>query len=119
MKALLCKINAMLTAVATGFRPLLLLFIRLYWGWQCFLTGRGKLSDLSRPTQFFASLHLPAPHANALVVSLSEPIGGILIMLGLGTRWLTPLLIFEMVIAYVTADQEALRSILSDPDKFT
>ena len=31
----------------------LLLIIRLFWGWQFFLTGKGKLMDLSKPTQYF------------------------------------------------------------------
>ena len=119
MSILLHKLNAFLATLAGAFAPLLLLFIRLYWGWQYFLTGKGKLSHLDKVTQFFASLHLPAPHANAVFVGVSEAGGGILIILGLGTRWLTPLLIFEMVIAYATADREALKSIFFDPDKFT
>jgi len=119
MPSFLCKINAFLATIASAFAPLLLLLIRLYWGWQYFLTGKGKLAHLDKITQYFGSLKIPAPHANAVFVSVSEAVGGILIILGLGTRWLTPLLIFEMVIAYVTADNEALKSIFSDPDKFT
>lgn len=101
------------------FAPVLLLFIRLYWGWQYHLTGAGKLSDLSRPTRFFVSLHIPAPHLNAVVVSVTECFGGLLLMAGLGTRFLTPIFIFEMLIAFVTADREAFGAIFSDPDKFT
>src|ERR1700733_127960 len=107
MNAFLVKTSALLAAAAGAFQPLLLLFIRLYWGWQYFLTGKGKLPDLSKPTQFFVSLHIPAPHLNAVVVSLTEATGGILIILGLGTRWITPVLIFEMLMAFVTADREA------------
>ena len=119
MNAPLAKVNDALAAAGRMLQPLVLLFIRLYWGWQYFLAGKGKLADLSKPTHFFASLHIPAPAANAVIVSVSEAAGGILLMLGLGTRWFTPLFIFEMLIAFVTADREALGSIFSDPDKFT
>ena len=30
-----------------------LLIIRLYWGWQFFLTGKGKLMNLDRTAGFF------------------------------------------------------------------
>jgi putative oxidoreductase len=119
VKSILSRFNDLLTSLATCFQSVFLLFIRLYWGWQYFQTGKGKLGDLDKVTAFFTSLHVPAPRANAVFVSISELIGGVLIMLGLGTRWLTPLLIFEMLIAYLTADREALKSIFSDPDKFT
>lgn len=119
MNALFAQVNAALAAAGRMLQPLVLLLLRLYWGWQYFLAGKGKLADLSKPTHFFASLHIPAPAANAVVVSVSETVGGLLLMAGLGTRWFTPLFIFEMLIAFVTADREALGSIFSDPDKFT
>lgn len=31
-----------------------LLIIRLYWGWQFFLTGKGKLMNLDKTASFFA-----------------------------------------------------------------
>ena len=119
MNALLLRIDAALAAAGRMLQPLVLLVLRLYWGWQYFLTGKGKLADLSKPTQFFTSLHIPAPAANAVFVSVTETAGGLLLMAGLGTRWFTPLFICEMLIAFVTADREALGAIFSDPDKFT
>jgi len=96
----------------------LLLIIRLYWGWQFFMTGKGKLGDLSRPTEYFASLHIPAPHLNAIIVGCTECFGGLLFLLGLGSRFFAALFVFEMIVAYVTSEQEALRAIFSDSDKF-
>lgn len=112
--------NDALGAIGRCFQPVLLLFIRLYWGWQYFITGKGKFSDLSAPTKYFEEkLHIPLPHLNAVVVATTECVGGLLLMAGLGTRYLTPIFIFEMLIAFVTADREAFGSIFSDPDKFT
>ena len=82
------------------------------------MTGRGKLGDLSRPTQYFANLHIPAPHLSAIVVSCTECFGGLLLLLGLGSRFLSAVFIFEMIVAYVTSEPEALRAIFSDSDKF-
>ena len=116
--SLLTTPNRWLAALGSSFQSLLLLVIRFYWGWQFFLTGKGKLADLSRPTQFFASLRIPAPHLNAVVVSTTECVGGLLLLLGLGSRFITPIFIFEMIIAYATSEREALHAIFSHPDKF-
>jgi putative oxidoreductase len=114
----LSKLNARLASVGGCFESILLLLVRLTWGWQFFLTGRGKLGDLSRPTQYFAQLHIPAPHLNAIVVSVTECLGGLLLLLGLGSRFIAPIFIFEMIVAYATSEQEAVHAIFSDPDKF-
>ncbi len=95
-----------------------LLAIRLYWGWQFFQTGWGKLQNIPHVTQFFQSLHIPMPEANAWVVAIMECFGGLLLMAGLGSRLVAFALAFDMIIAYITADSEALKSIFSDSDKF-
>ena len=61
----------------------LLLAVRLYWGWQFFQTGWGKIHDISKPIQFFTSLGIPFPTANAYFVSYLECVGGILLAIGL------------------------------------
>ncbi|MEO7600465.1 MAG: DoxX family protein [Opitutus sp.] len=97
----------------------LLLIIRLYWGWSFAQTGWGKLMNLERTTKFFASLNLPAPKLNAIAAGSTELIGGVLLALGLFTRFASPALIVVMLTAYLTADREALFAITSDGDKFT
>jgi putative oxidoreductase len=109
----------------TGFRraasslqsPLLLL-VRLYWGWQFAQSGWGRLHHIPQATQFFASLHIPFPGANVVFVSSLEFVGGILLILGLASRFISLLLACDMVVAYLTADPEALHAIFSDPGKF-
>jgi putative oxidoreductase len=95
-----------------------LLAIRLYWGWQFFQTGWGKLHNIPHVTEFFQSLHIPMPGANAWIVAIMECFGGLLLMAGLGSRAVAFALAFDMIIAYITADSEALKSIFSDSDKF-
>jgi len=115
---LITPLHRILAGTGRALRSFFLLLIRIYWGWQFFLTGKGKLSNLSRPTQYFAQLHIPAPHLSAIVVSLTECVGGLLLILGLGSRFISLIFVFEMVVAYLTSEQEALHAIFSDPDKF-
>lgn len=96
----------------------LLLLVRLYWGWQFWQSGVGKLHDISKTVDFFTSLGIPFPAFNAHFVALLEAGGGILLFLGLASRLIALPLAFDMMVAYITADREALGSIISDPGKF-
>ena len=95
-----------------------LLAVRLYWGWQLIQSGWGKLHNLPKVTEFFASLGLPMPGLMAVFISCVEFFGGIFLAVGLLSRLTALLLTVNMVMAYVMADREALLSFLSDPDKF-
>jgi putative oxidoreductase len=95
-----------------------LLFIRVYWGWQLAESGWGKLHNLPRVTNFFMSLNLPFPGQTALAISCVEFFGGIFLALGILSSTTALVLTVNMLMAYVTADREALLSIFSDPDKF-
>jgi putative oxidoreductase len=96
-----------------------LLIMRLYWGWQFCSTGFGKLTHIAKIISFFSSLGIPFPELNAYVAGTTECVGGFLLLLGLGSRVVAIPLIFTMIVAYGTADLDAVKSIFSDPDKFT
>src|SRR5271167_3782941 len=96
-----------------------LLAVRLYWGWQFMQTGWGKLTDINKVVGFFTDLGIPAPALNAYFVSALEFGGGLLLILGLGSRLIALPLVIDMIVAYITADREALFSVFSNPDKFT
>ena len=114
------KLHAWFVKVASSLQaPFLLLFVRLYWGWQFMQDGWGKLHNLGKVTEYFASLNLPAPGATALFVSIIELAGGVLLAVGLFSRLTGLVLSVNMLTAYVTGDREALLSIFSDPDKFS
>lgn len=104
--------------VASYLQSPLLLVIRLYWGLSFAQTGWGKLTHLERTTNFFASLDLPAPKLNAIMAGSTECFGGVLLALGLFARPISVPLIFCMLVAYWTADHDAVVAITSDPDKF-
>ena len=103
---------------ASSLQSLLLLAVRLYWGWQFAQTGWGKLQHLPKVTNFFASLGIPAPAFSSFAVSWLELIGGIGLVLGIGSRFWGLLLAGDMFVAYLTAGRLNLLSIFSDPGKF-
>ncbi len=95
-----------------------LFFVRIYWGLQFMQTGWGKLHNLAHVAQFFTSLGIPAPGVTAFFIACLEFFGGALLVIGLGSRLVALLLTGNMLVAYFTADRDALMSILSDPGKF-
>jgi len=105
-------------ASANCLRSPLLLGIRVYFFWQLFQTGMGKLGNIAKVIQFFSSLGIPFPGLNAWFVGSLECFGGALLIVGLFSRPVALMVFISMTVAYVTADMEAFSSFVSDPDKF-
>jgi putative oxidoreductase len=105
--------------VVSNLQSLFLLCVRLYWGWQLTQSGWGKLHHLPNVTEFFTSLGLPFPAQTAVFISCVEFFGGLFLALGLLSHLTALVLTVNMIVAYITADREALLSFFSDPDKFS
>lgn len=118
IKNTITKAYCGLAGIGNSLQPPLLLAVRLYWGWQFAQTGWGKLHNIPHVTEFFMSLGIPAPGLNAWVVALMEFVGGILLIVGLGSRLTGLALTVDMIVAYVAADRQALAAIFTDPGKF-
>jgi putative oxidoreductase len=105
--------NTMLTSIKTLYQHALRLCTKLDWigpllvrlivGFAFILTGKGKLGDLDKVTGFFTELNIPFPHANAVFVGTVELVGGLLLVIGLGTRIAAIFLAATMAVAFVTA----------------
>lgn len=120
--ALLSHIRAghrLLVTVVGYLQSPFLLALRLYWGWSFFQTGRGKLINHAQTTEFFTSLNLPIPSLNAWMAGATECFGGLLLIAGFASRLTSIPLICTMIVAYLTAENQALKSIFSEPEKFT
>ena len=65
--------------------------------------GWGKLQNLDRVIEFFRSLGIPAPELQAPFVAATELSCGLLLMLGLATRFAAIPLAITMVVAIRTA----------------
>src|SRR5665213_2252506 len=105
--------------IAASLQSPFLLFVRLYWGWQFIVTGWGHMHGIAGFIQYFAKLGIPLPAANAYFIAGLEFAGGILLILGLGTRLIGLLLAGDMLVAFLTADRDALKTAFtSDPTNF-
>jgi putative oxidoreductase len=118
MIPLLTSAYKLLISVGNSLQSPFLLIIRLYWGWQFFIDGKGKLTNFDKVAKYFMELNIPLPGFNAALVSTIELVGGLLLIIGLASRLTTVPLIVIMTMAFVTADTEAFKSFFSDPDKF-
>jgi putative oxidoreductase len=94
------------TKIATLIAPLAMLATRLVLGWEFLKAGWGKWHDLEKTSQFFASLGIPAPMANAVFIATVELVGGALLILGIGARVAASLLAATMIVALITAHRQ-------------
>ena len=113
------KAYALLVKCGRMLQSPLLLVMRLWWGWSFFLTGKGKLIHHAETADFFQTLSIPLPGLNAWVAASVECFGGLFLLVGFASRLVSIPLSITMVVAYLTADNEALKKIFSDTDKFT
>ena len=100
------------------FKSPFLLLLRIYFFWQLFQTGAGKLAHIDKISDYFASLGIPFPALNAYLAGATETFGSLLLMVGLASRLTAIPVTVVMVVAYLTADFEAVANFFSDPDKF-
>lgn len=87
------------------------MIVRMSVGYVFMLTGFGKLQNLDRVTEYFASLGIPAPHILTPFVSGLECFGGLFLMLGVLTRISAGGLAITMMVAIATAKWEEVDSL--------
>lgn len=108
----------LLVSGANLFQSPFLLLLRIYFFWQLFQTGQGKLAHIDKISDYFGSLGIPWPTLNAYMAGATETFGSVLLIVGLASRLTAIPITVVMAVAYLTADLEAVAGIFSDPDKF-
>lgn len=78
--------------------PYALTFLRVLTGITFLLHGLPKIQGFSGFTGFVGSLGFPVPVAFAALIVALEVLGGLLLIAGLGTRWVAILFAVEMLI---------------------
>lgn len=114
---MISRLSSLLRSLATALQPFAALLTRIVIGWAFVGTGLGKLKHLEKTAEFFASIHIPMPTANAAFIGTLELVGGLCLVLGLGTRLFAALLSCTMVVAILTADREGFAAAFTEPDK--
>lgn len=116
MSPWMTRAMALIDRIGTRLEWIPLALARLTVGWVFLQSGWGKLHNLEGVTDFFVSLGIPAAHLQAPLVAGIEFGGGLLLLLGLGTRIVAVPLIGVMAVAIGTAlwsDVEELSDLLS------
>src|SRR5262245_38089697 len=103
MATRLREIHALVLAIADRLAWLPPLAARVAVGLVFVTAGWGKLHNLGHVIEFFRSLGIPAPELQAPFVASVEFFGGILLVLGLATRFVAVPLACTMVVAIATA----------------
>lgn len=118
MIAFIGAIYSFLIAMGRFLQPVILLAMRLYWGWGFYIAGVAKLQDIEKTVESFNALGIPFATVNTYLAGTAECVGGICLMLGLASRLVSIPLIFVMVVALFTAHHEAVVNILTNPEGF-
>ncbi len=94
---------------AVGFLPPLI--ARIGVGWVFAESGWGKLGNLEKVTEFFKSLNIPFPEIQAPMVSGLELVCGVMLILGLGTRFAALTLTGIMTVALISAKSSEITGV--------
>ena len=97
---------------------ILLLIIRLYWGYLLFFGAMFKLMNMPGFIGFFESLGVPSPVFNAWLVTIVELVCGAFYFFGFLTRIAAIPMTIVMVVAYLFAHTEELMSFFTNPEQF-
>ena len=82
------------------------LALRIYLAPIFIYAGMNKLSQVDNIAMYFEFLGIPAPELMVYVAGTTELVGGILLIVGLGVRWVAGPLMVTMIVAATTAHWE-------------
>jgi putative oxidoreductase len=103
-RATLGRANSLVERISGKLAWIAPLATRLVIGLAFFQTGTGKFRNFESVVGFFDSLGIPFPAFNAGLVASMETVGGVMLILGLFTRFFASGLTITMVVALLTAD---------------
>jgi putative oxidoreductase len=94
-------------SIGSNLQSLFLLYMRLVWGHQFFMTGLAKFTHLDTVAKFFVGLNIPYPTFTSYVVASFELVGGLCLFFGFFSRVAAIPLIVIMISALSLAHSEA------------
>lgn len=107
-----------LIAFGNLFQNVLLLALRVYFGFGFYIAGANKLANVASVSPYFASLNIPFPEISVYFVALVEIVCGVMLLVGFASRLAAIPLIITMVVALMTAHSAGLAKILTNSTEF-
>jgi putative oxidoreductase len=98
------RVNGVVRRISETFGFVAPLATRIVIGLAFFQAGMGKFRNFDNVVGFFDSLGIPFPAFNAGLVASMETVGGIMLIVGLATRFFASGLTVTMIVALLTAD---------------
>jgi putative oxidoreductase len=99
------RINGLTLQVTDKLGSIAPLATRIVIGLAFYQAGSGKFRHFENVIGFFQGIGIPFPAFNAGLVASMETVGGIMLILGLFTRFFASGLSITMVVALLTADK--------------
>lgn len=108
-----------LITLGNALQPLVLLAIRLFWGFLFAQAGLSKFADIQTVIKYFSDLGLPMPQIMAYIVATIETAGGACLIAGFASRLVSIPLIVTMLTAILTAHKDVVQKAFENPDVLT
>ncbi len=99
------RVNSLTLQVTDKLGFIAPLATRIVIGLAFYQAGSGKFRHFENVIGFFQGIGIPFPAFNAGLVASMETVGGIMLILGLFTRFFASGLSITMVVALITADK--------------
>lgn len=96
----------------------LLLLMRIYWGGWYVHSGYIKLTHFQDAVEAFEQWHILLPRLSLSIVMATHLVGGICLIIGLWSRWVSLPLALTMIVAYLTVHKESVQTIFTNPSGF-
>lgn len=104
--------------LGTAFESILLLAIRLFWGYGFLMAGMWKLQNIVTTIIGFENMGFPFASFTAHLVAYAEAIGGFCLLVGFASRFVAIFLSIIMVAALTTAHLDVFLAAWQDPQQF-
>jgi putative oxidoreductase len=101
MVHLIKRKNLLKVIIMTRWNAIAPTVIRVVLALSFILHGIPKLTNTAGMVPFFGKIGLPFPYQTVILIGLLEVVGGILLLVGFGTRIIAPLLVIDMLAAVI------------------
>jgi len=99
-------------------QSLALLIMRIFFGLALWFSGYSHLHNYDVMVKRFTDWGVPLPGLNVYISGFTEAGGGLLLLFGIATRFISIPLFFNFVVAYATASRGKLVQMIAGPGRW-